>query len=139
MLYDGDCPLCMREVNMLKDRNKAYGTIDFVDIAGDDYRPEDNQGIDFETGMAKIHAITKEGKILTGVPVFRQLYEAVGLGWVYGFLDIPGAATVAEKVYDFWAEYRLPVTGRPPLPVVLEARRQRTGEAESCSVDGRCD
>ncbi|MQI72041.1 DUF393 domain-containing protein, partial [Escherichia coli] len=24
MLYDGECPLCMREVNMLRKRNKSY-------------------------------------------------------------------------------------------------------------------
>ena len=29
------------------------------------------------------------------------------------------------RVYDFWAYYRLPITGRPALAVVLEARRQK--------------
>jgi len=49
MLYDGDCPLCMREVNMLKERNKSYGAIKFVDISSKDYSPDDNQGLDYET------------------------------------------------------------------------------------------
>lgn len=34
---------------MLRERNKAYETIEFVDISSDDYSPEENQGIDFAT------------------------------------------------------------------------------------------
>ncbi|XP_021911236.1 uncharacterized protein At5g50100, mitochondrial-like, partial [Carica papaya] len=49
MLYDGDCPLCMHEVNMLRQRNKGYGTIKFVNISSDDYSPEENQALDFKT------------------------------------------------------------------------------------------
>lgn len=34
---------------MLKERNKNYNAINFVDISSDDYSPEDNQGLDYET------------------------------------------------------------------------------------------
>jgi hypothetical protein len=34
---------------MLRERNKSYGTINFVDISLKDYSPEDNQGLDYET------------------------------------------------------------------------------------------
>lgn len=34
---------------MLRERNKSYGTIKFVDIGSDDYSPEENQGLDYET------------------------------------------------------------------------------------------
>lgn len=34
---------------MLRERNKSYGTIKFVDISSDDYSPEENQGLDYET------------------------------------------------------------------------------------------
>nr|POF21193.1 uncharacterized protein, mitochondrial [Quercus suber] len=57
MLYDGDCPLCMREVNMLRERNKDSGTIKFVDINSNEYSPEENQGLDYKTVMGRIHAI----------------------------------------------------------------------------------
>ncbi|KAH9317988.1 hypothetical protein KI387_019757, partial [Taxus chinensis] len=49
MLYDGECPLCMREVNMLQARNKLYGTIKFVDISLDGYSPEENANLDYQT------------------------------------------------------------------------------------------
>lgn len=34
---------------MLKERNKNYNTINFVDISSDDYSPQDNHGLDYET------------------------------------------------------------------------------------------
>ena len=48
MLYDGDCPLCMREVNMLRRRDAGIGRIQFVDIASPDYHASANAGISFE-------------------------------------------------------------------------------------------
>lgn len=34
---------------MLRERNEGFKTIKFVDISSDDYSPEDNQGLDYET------------------------------------------------------------------------------------------
>ncbi|GAB2289548.1 hypothetical protein Dimus_023858 [Dionaea muscipula] len=73
MLYDGDCPLCMREVNMLRQRNKQYGAIKFVDISSEDYSPEENQGLDYKTVMGRIHAILSDGTVLTDVEVWPHL------------------------------------------------------------------
>jgi hypothetical protein len=36
--------------------------------------------------MRKIHAITASGQIVVGVEVFRLLYEAVGLGYLYAII-----------------------------------------------------
>lgn len=37
------------KVDMLRERNKQYGTIKFVDISSDDYSPEENRGLDYKT------------------------------------------------------------------------------------------
>ncbi|KAK6924889.1 DCC1-like thiol-disulfide oxidoreductase family [Dillenia turbinata] len=164
MLYDGDCPLCMREVNMLKERNKQYGAIKFVDISADDYSPEENQGLHYKTVMGTIHAILSDGTVVTNVEVylgslykknanpateisptnrlthmlialaFRRLYEEVGLGWVYAFTKYEPLATIADAVYGVWAKYRLKITGRPPLEEVLEARKKN----ELCNDTKAC-
>ncbi|KAK9909089.1 hypothetical protein WJX75_007005 [Coccomyxa subellipsoidea] len=68
MLYDGGCPLCMREV-------------------------------------------------------FRRLYDAVGLGWVYAITKVQPIGRLADWVYGIWAKYRLPITGRPDLEVVLQQKK----------------
>ncbi|KZV39686.1 hypothetical protein F511_22711 [Dorcoceras hygrometricum] len=125
MLYDGECPLCMREVNMLLERNKSYGSIKFVDISSDSYRAEDNQGLAYETVMGRIHAILCDGTVVTDVEAFRKLYEAVGLGWVYAITKYEPISSIADAIYGVWAKYRLPITGRPPLEQVLEARKKK--------------
>lgn len=66
MLYDGDCPLCMKEVDFLRKRDEGVGNIDFVDISSPDYSPQDNAGIDFETAMGTIHAIRSDGSVISG-------------------------------------------------------------------------
>ncbi|PRQ16010.1 hypothetical protein RchiOBHm_Chr7g0179601 [Rosa chinensis] len=128
MLYDGDCPLCMREVNMLRERNKSYGTIKFVDISSEDYSPGDNMGLDYKTVMGNIHAILSDGTVVTDVEAFRKLYEQVGLGWVYAITKYEPIGTIAGAVYGVWAKYRLQITGRPPLEEVLELRKKNKGE-----------
>ncbi|GER27100.1 PBng143 [Striga asiatica] len=126
MLYDGDCPLCMKEVNMLRERNERYRAIKFVDISSDEYIAEDNQGLDYRTVMRRIHAILSDGTVVRDVEVaFRRLYEVVGLGWVYAITKFEPIASMADAVYGVWAKYRLQITGRPPLEEVLEARRKK--------------
>lgn len=39
---------------MLKERDKNYNAINFVDVSSDDYSAEDNLGIDYETVCYKI-------------------------------------------------------------------------------------
>ncbi|XP_009790160.1 uncharacterized protein At5g50100, chloroplastic isoform X2 [Nicotiana tabacum] len=135
MLYDGDCPLCMREVDMLKERNKGYGTIKFVNISSDEYSPGENEGLDYKTVMGTIHAILSDGTVVTNVEAFRRLYEAVGLGWVYAITKYEPIATIADTVYGVWAKYRLQITGRPPLEEVLLARNNKE---EMCKESKAC-
>lgn len=103
--------------------------------------------MEFETAMATIHGITQEGKVFTGIEVFERAYGAVGLGWMYSFAKVPALLRVANRVYDFWAERRLQVTGRPSIEEVMEARRAREAAmaagagASACSLDNKeaCD
>jgi predicted DCC family thiol-disulfide oxidoreductase YuxK len=146
MLYDGECALCMKEVDFLRKRAASSGDkIDFVDIASPDFSAEQNAGIEYETAMAKIHALKPDGQVLTGIAVFRELYEAVGLGWVYGFTANAGVERAANAVYDAWARYRTQITGRKSMDAIFEARRRRLAAvqagasdlpASECRVDG---
>lgn len=123
MLYDGDCPLCMREVDMLRSRDAGKGNIAFVDIASPEYNPADNADITFQQAMEKIHAIEKDGTVVTGIEVFRRLYEEVGLGWVYAATKIDVIGKALTLLYDVWAKYRLPITGRPDMEVIMQEKK----------------
>lgn len=134
LLYDGECPLCVREVNFLRKRDAGRGLVEFVDIADDDYSPEANGGVDFETAMGRIHAVLPDGSLVKNVEVFRRVYETLGMGWVYAVTKLPIVGALANWIYGIWADLRLALTGRPKLEVIIAQRQQRL----ECDIEGRC-
>jgi len=134
LLYDGECPLCLREVNFLLLRDAGRGKVAFVDIAADDYNPEENAGIDFETAMGRIHGILPDGTVIRNVEVFRKVYETLGMGWVYAITKLPVMGALANFIYGIWADLRLRLTGRPNLETVIQQRQERM----DCNEKGRC-
>jgi predicted DCC family thiol-disulfide oxidoreductase YuxK len=134
LLYDGACPLCVREVEFLRAKDAGKGKLSLVDIAADDYDASDNAGIDYETAMATIHGLDADKKVYTGVEVFERAYDAVGIGYVYAFTRVPALLKAANAVYDVWAKYRLNVTNRGSLAEHLAAREQRLS-GKTCGVD----
>jgi predicted DCC family thiol-disulfide oxidoreductase YuxK len=134
LLYDGACPLCMREVKFLQKRDAGRGLINFVDITCDRYDPKENGGIDFETAMGRIHAIRADGTIIKNVEVFRQIYETLGMGWVYAATRWPLVGAVVDALYGIWADWRLSLTGRSDLQTLVRERQQRL----DVETVGRC-
>ncbi|VEP13806.1 Thiol-disulfide oxidoreductase DCC [Hyella patelloides LEGE 07179] len=136
LLYDGECPLCVREVNFLQKKDAGRGIINFIDIADRNYNPEDNAGIDFETAMGRIHAITNDGTVIQDVAVFRRVYEELGMGWIYAVTKLPILGAIADWLYDIWADWRLKLTGRPDLAVIVAKREQNAKtETARCRLD----
>jgi hypothetical protein len=60
------------------------------------------------------------------IPLPCRLYDAVGLGWVYGFTKYEPLRKAADAVYGVWAKYRLPITGREDFQTILKRRDERT-------------
>jgi len=134
LLYDGECPLCLREVDFLKKRDAGRGLVAFVDIADENYTPEAHSGVDFETAMGKIHAVLPDGTIIKNVEVFRRVYETLGMGWVYAITKLPVIGAVADMLYGIWADWRLKLTGRPDLATIVADRQTKL----ECKTQGRC-
>lgn len=110
VFFDGDCPLCRREIGMLRrlDRRKK---IRFTDIAAREFNP-DAVGIDGARLMEEIHGRLPDGTWLTGVEVFRRLYAAVGFGWCVPVTRLPGISHLLDAGYRIFARNRLKWTGR---------------------------
>jgi predicted DCC family thiol-disulfide oxidoreductase YuxK len=129
LLYDGGCPLCVREVRFLEQRDRrrhgAQPRLAFVDIDAPHYDPEAHAGISYREAMGRIHAISADGSVLRDVAVFRRAYELIGLGWLYAPTGWPGVAPLATWAYGLWARWRLVVTRRPSLDQLCDARSQR--------------
>jgi predicted DCC family thiol-disulfide oxidoreductase YuxK len=134
LLYDGACPLCLREVNFLKKRDAGRGLVMFVDITDDDYRAEDHGGVDFETAMGRIHAVLTDGTVVQNVEVFRRVYEILGMGWIYAATRWPIVGSMVDTLYALWADQRLSLTGRPNLATIVADRQQRL----ACKTQNRC-
>lgn len=134
LLYDGECPLCVREVNFLKKRDAGRGRVAFVDISADTYTPEDHGGVDFETAMGRIHAVLPDGTVIKNVEVFRRVYTILGMGWIYAATQWPIIAPVVNTLYALWADWRLALTGRPNLATIVAERQKRL----ECTPQGRC-
>ncbi|MEO1005749.1 MAG: DUF393 domain-containing protein [Cyanobacteria bacterium J06638_38] len=137
LLYDGECPLCVKEVNFLTKKDAGQGIIKFVDISSLDYDPQDNNGIEFATAMGRIHAILADGTIIRDVEVFRQAYESLGMGWIYAITKIPIIGAIADLLYGIWADWRLKITGRPDLDIVIAERQKKLNSLNSsrCRVN----
>ena len=110
-LFDGGCPLCVRETNFLKSKDEL-DKIDFVDINNVDYNPILFKDISYAEAMSNLHGILENGDIIKGLDVLAYSYELIGLGWVYYPLKIEFLAPVLRLFYKFWAKYRLKITGR---------------------------
>jgi predicted DCC family thiol-disulfide oxidoreductase YuxK len=138
LLFDGECPLCVREVNFLRNQDGDRGLVKFVDIAADDYDPADNANIDYATAMGRIHGILADGTILQNVAVFRYTYDVLGIGWVYAITKHPAIAFIADRLYGIWADYRLLLTGRGSLQSVLAERQRRLDRLRESSCQASC-
>jgi predicted DCC family thiol-disulfide oxidoreductase YuxK len=110
VFYDGACPLCMREIRMLQDRDRRQ-RIRFVDIAADGFDAA-SVGLTWETLMDRIHGRLPDGTLVEGVEVFRRLYTAVGFGPLVALTRLPGITQLLDLAYHAFARNRLRLTGR---------------------------
>ncbi|MGH0031963.1 MAG: thiol-disulfide oxidoreductase DCC family protein [Myxococcota bacterium] len=111
ILFDGECPLCAREVRMLRRLDRGRGRVGFEDIAAPDFDPA-RYATDQATLMARIHGVLPDGRLIEGMEVFRRVYAAVGLGWLLAPTRWPLLRPLFDALYRWFARNRLRWTGR---------------------------
>ena len=109
VFYDGACPICAREMALMKrlDRTQRLTLLDFS-LAGF-AAPADLAVTDLS---AVIHAQWADGTVITGVEVFRAIWEAIGLGFLSRLSRLPLVAPLMVTAYRWCARNRLWLTGR---------------------------
>jgi predicted DCC family thiol-disulfide oxidoreductase YuxK len=110
VFYDGDCPLCVREIKLLR-RLDQHRRIGFVDIASQQFSPGE-LGVSWQDLMSRIHGRLPDGSLIEGVEVFRRLYSAVGWGRVVSVTRWPLVRQLLDAAYHVFARHRLRLTGR---------------------------
>ena len=110
VFYDGECPLCLREIKMLRwmDRREQ---IRFTNIADSSFSTAD-YGKTMQEFMDGIQGRLPDGTWIIGVEVFRRLYAAVGLGAIVALTRLPGVSHSLDLGYRIFAKNRLRLTGR---------------------------
>jgi predicted DCC family thiol-disulfide oxidoreductase YuxK len=111
ILYDGECPLCRREIQLLRWLDRGRERVCFEDIAAPNFDAS-AVGIDAAAAMERIHGVLPDGAIVEGMAVFRRAYAAVGLGWLLAPTAWPGLHRLADLAYATFARNRLRWTGR---------------------------
>lgn len=114
VFYDGGCPLCAREVAMLRRLDHRQALV-FTDIDAPGFTPP--PGRTMEELMASLHARMPDGAFIDGVEVFRQMYAAIRFGPfslrpLVGLTRLPGLSHALTVGYRIFAQNRLRLTGR---------------------------
>lgn len=121
VFFDGDCPLCKREISWVRSRARD-GQILFTDISHPDFDAEAATGKTYYELMARLHARTADGEWITGIEVTRRMFEAIGYGWLVWPTRWPILRQLSDWSYDWFARNRLRLTGRGPLAECMECR-----------------
>lgn len=110
VFFDSGCPLCVREINMLR-RWDRQQRIRFTDIDAEEFSAE-QYGKTYEDLMARIQGRLPDGTWIEGVEVFRRLYSTVGFGPVVWVTRLPVISQLMNLGYWVFARNRLRLTGR---------------------------
>jgi len=110
VFYDGDCPLCMREIRMLMRKDRA-AKIQFTDIAAASFDAA-SVGTTYVALMSRIQGRLPDGSRIEGVEVFRQLYSAIGWTKLVAVSRLPVLRWLLGLGYRAFAANRLRLTGR---------------------------
>jgi len=108
--FDGECPICRREIDLMKIFNRR-DRLQFIDFSGGSYRSVEHGLSPCDLGRV-IHARWSDGTIITGVEVFQEMWEAIGLGFLSRFARLPMIKKLLVRAYAWFAKNRLRLTGR---------------------------
>jgi predicted DCC family thiol-disulfide oxidoreductase YuxK len=110
VFFDGACPICDREIALMKrlDRRRQ---LEFCDFSAQEYDAA-SSGFAAADLATVIHARWADGRVITGVEVFRAMWEAVGLGLLAKLSRLSLVEPLVLKAYAWFARNRLRLTGR---------------------------
>ncbi len=108
--YDGECPICRREIDLMKMFNRK-DHLQFIDFSNSSFHATDPGLNQCDLGKV-IHARWSGGTLITGVEVFREMWEGVGLGFLARCSRRPIFNKLLVKAYAWFAKNRLRLTGR---------------------------
>ena len=98
VLYNGDCPICAREIGAYRRRAEKLGApLAFEDLNRADLA---DWGLEHEAARRRLH-VREDGRVLSGLPAFVALWQRLpGMRWLARLVSLPGVRQVAGAVYE---------------------------------------
>ncbi|WP_034833642.1 thiol-disulfide oxidoreductase DCC family protein [Endozoicomonas numazuensis] len=113
VLYDGLCPLCVKEVSRWQNA-RFRSEVEWFDITGQEKLLEE-WGIDPQKALLELHTLTDDGRVYTSIDSYalllKQLSAWAWLGWI---MSLPGLKQFLKWTYDWMTKVRLKKEGRWP-------------------------
>jgi predicted DCC family thiol-disulfide oxidoreductase YuxK len=136
ILIDGQCSLCRREAAAMQRMDGGRKVLRIVDIAAPGFVAA-AYGITDDEAMGQIHGVTADGRVLTGLAVFRHAYGALARGGgigakcmsaLFAVTGWPLVRVAANAGYRWFARHRIAISSRVgrllgDAPVVCETDR----------------
>jgi predicted DCC family thiol-disulfide oxidoreductase YuxK len=121
LYYDGQCPLCVAEIEFLQSRS-TKDQLAFVDVTQTDFEAA-GHNISCDAAMAQIHGRTADGQVLVGVPVFAVAYKLARLPVLAWLLSRAWLMPVLQPAYVLFAKHRQAISRRIGPTVLKFSKR----------------
>ena len=136
VLYDGECPLCRREIAHVKGlaERRSESALCFIDIAS---RSDEDPSFSADRTrlLARFHVQRSDGSRLDGAAAFVAMWERLpGWRWLARLARLPGMLMLLEVAYRGF------LLVRPRLQTLVrywDAARGKAGEHEAQRLNGQ--
>lgn len=113
VFYDGDCPLCTKEVIRWKQASFDCD-VDWFNISGHDDELR-TRGIDPRQALLQLHTQTDDGRILVSIDSYALLLKQLKhWRWLGVIMSLPVIKPCLLTTYDWLTRLRLKKEGRWP-------------------------
>ncbi|WP_051710336.1 thiol-disulfide oxidoreductase DCC family protein [Andreprevotia chitinilytica] len=102
--HDGSCPICNREIAVMKRLNRKQHVM-FVDISATGFDPAPT-GKTLAELNAKLHVYGDDGQLHLGLDAMRAIYRTLGLGPLITLTELPGLRGLLDSAYAHFARRR---------------------------------
>ena len=100
LFYDGNCPICVKEVDRLE--RLADSDLALCDI----FQAKDTTLPATDTLLRQLHLKTSDGRLLTGVEANIAAWQHTRWAFLFAWMQWPLIRIITDKAYARWALWR---------------------------------